>query len=131
MVNLKGFDWAPGSMFPVSNVVGPLVCVAVCTTCDIFLKIMVEPGGTVTGEGLNALSVLFFMRITFVTGGLGVGVGVGLSGVGVGVGFLCGVGVGVTGVGVGVGVSVMVTAVAVGVPAGSFVAVCVRRGGTS
>src|SRR5260370_29870443 len=78
-------------MFPVSNVVGPLVCVAVCTTCDIFLKIMVEPGGTVTGEGLNSLSVLFFMRITFVTVGLCVGVGVGPSGVGVAVGFLSGV----------------------------------------
>ncbi len=101
---------------------------AVCGICDIFLKIIVEPGGTVTVFGLNALSVLFCMRITCVTGGLGVGVGVGLTRVGVGVG-LCGVGVGVISVGVGVGVSAMVTVV--GVPAGSFVAVCVRRDGTS
>jgi hypothetical protein len=128
---LKGFDWAPGLIFPVSNVVGPFISVAVCGIDDIFLKIIVEPRGTVTVFGLNALSVLFCMRIVIVTGGFGVGVGVGLTGVGVGVGFLCGVGVGVTGVGVGVGVSVMVTAVDVGVPAGSFVAVCVRRDGTS
>ena len=124
MVNFKGFDWAPGSIFPVSN----FVPVAVCAICDIFLKIIVEPGGTVTVFGLNALSVLFCMRIVIVTGGFGVGVGVGLTGVGVGVG-LCGVGVGVTGVGVGVGVSVIV--VAVGVPAGSFVAVCGCRDGTN
>jgi hypothetical protein len=119
---------APGSIFPVSN----FVPVAVCGIDDIFLKIIVEPGGTVTVFGLNALSVLFCMRIVIVTGGLGVGVGVGLTGVGVGVGVdLCGVGVGVICVGVGVGVSAMVTAVDVGVPAGSFFAVCVRRDGTS
>jgi len=121
---------APGSIFPVSN----FVPVAVCGTDDIFLKNIVEPGGTVFGEGLNAVSVLFFMRIVIVTGGLGVGVGVGLTGVGVGVGVdLCGVGVdvGVICVGVRVGVSVMVTAVDVGVPAGSLFAVCARRDGTS
>jgi len=124
LVNLIDFEW-PGSIFPVSN----FVPVAVWAIGDIFLKIIVEPGGMVTVFGLNALSVLFCMRIVIVTGCLGVGVGVGLSGVGVGVGFLCGVGVGVTGVGVGVGVSV--TVIAAGVAVGSFVAVCVRRDGTS
>jgi uncharacterized membrane protein YedE/YeeE len=118
------FDW-PESIFPVSNVVGPFVSVAVCAIDDIFLKIIVEPRGTVTVFGLNALSVLFCMRIMIVTGGFGVGVGL----IGVGVGFLCGVGVGVTGVGVGVGVSV--TVIAAGVAVGLFVAVWVRRDGTN
>jgi len=129
LVNLIGFDWAPGSIFPVSNVVGPLVSVAVCGIDDTFLKMIVEPRGTVTVFGLNALSVLFCMRIVIVTGGFGVGVGVGLMGVGVGVGVgLCGVGVGVTGVGVGVGVSVVVAA---GVAVGSFAEVCGCRDGTN
>ena len=121
------FEW-PESIFPVSN----FVPVAVCGIDDIFLKIIVEPGGTVTVFGLKALSVLFCMRIVIVTGGFGVGVGVGLSGVGVGVGVdLCGVGVGVGVICVGVGVGVSVMVVAVGVAAGSFVAVCVRRDGTN
>ena len=122
-------------IFLVSNVVGPLVCVAVWGVCELFLKIIVEPGGTVTVEGLKKKPPLGLssMVITFVTGGFDVGVGVDLTGVGVGVGVdLCGVGVGVgviTTVGVGVGVSVLV--VAAGVAVGLFVAVCARRDGTS
>jgi len=87
LVNLIGFDWAPGSIFLVSNVV-PFVCVAVWGVCELFLKIIVEPGGTVTVEGLNLklLGEISFMVMTIVTGGFGVGVGVGLTGVGVGVG---------------------------------------------
>ena len=126
MVNLIDFDW-PVSRFLVSNFVGPLVSVAVWGVCELFLKIMVEPGGTVTEEGLKMkpLLVVSFMVMTMVTGGFGVGVGL----IGVGVGFLCGVGVGVTGVGVGEGVTV--TVIAAGVAVGSVAAVCVRRDGTN
>jgi len=62
--------------------------VAVWGVCELFLKIIVEPGGTVTEEGLKMkpLVGLSFMVMTIVTGGFGVGVGVGLTGVGVGVG---------------------------------------------
>jgi hypothetical protein len=130
LVNLIDFDW-PVLRFPVSNAAGPSVSVAVWGVCELFLKIIVEPAGTVTVGRLNLklLAEISSMVITIVTGGLGVGVGVGLSGVGVGVGFLCGVGVGVTGVGVGEGVTV--TVIAAGVAVGSFAAVCVRRDGTN
>ncbi len=129
MVNFKVYV-PPEAIFPLSNFV-PFVCVTVWGVCELFLKIIVEPAGTVTVERLNLklLAEISSMVITIVTGGFCVGVGVCLTGVGVGVDW-CGVGVGViTTVGVGVGVSVMV--LAVGVAVGSFVAVCARRDGTS